>query len=183
MSPTRRNLLAGGVAAAAAVAGAGVAWWRQQAPTANAPDAAPGDADALAALWALRLARPEGGELVLADLRGQPLLLNFWATWCPPCVKEMPELDRFHQAFGPKGWQVVGLAIDGPTPVREFLARVKVGFPIGLAGLDGTELVRSLGNAQGALPFSVLIGARGQVLQRKRGETSFDELAGWARQA
>jgi thiol-disulfide isomerase/thioredoxin len=180
MANARRTALIAGVATAAAAAGAGVAWWRRgPAPTAGAP----GDAAALAALWALRLARPDGGELVLADLRGRPLLINFWATWCPPCVKEMPELDRFHQAFGPQGWQVVGLAIDGPTAVREFLAKVKVGFPIGLAGLGGTELVRSLGNAQGALPFSVLIGAGGQVLQRKLGETHFDELAGWARQA
>jgi thiol-disulfide isomerase/thioredoxin len=183
MASARRTALIAGVAAAAAAAGAGVAWWRRgPAPTASAA-AAPGDAAALAALWALRLARPEGGELVLADLRGKPLLINFWATWCPPCVKEMPELDRFHQAFSPKGWQVVGLAIDGPTAVREFLAKVKVGFPIGLAGLGGTELVRSLGNTQGALPFSVLVGANGQVLQRKLGETHFDELAGWARQA
>jgi thiol-disulfide isomerase/thioredoxin len=183
MASARRTALIAGVAAAAAAAGAGVAWWRRgPAPTASAA-AQPGDAAALAALWALTLARPDGSDLVLADLRGKPLLINFWATWCPPCVKEMPELDRFHQAFSPQGWQVVGLAIDGPTAVREFLAKVKVGFPIGLAGLGGTELVRSLGNAQGGLPFSVLIGASGQVLQRKLGETHFDELAGWARQA
>jgi thiol-disulfide isomerase/thioredoxin len=183
MGNARRNVLVAGVAAAAAAAGAGVAWWRRgPAPTASAA-AQPGDTDALAALWALRLDRPEGGELVLAELRGKPLLINFWATWCPPCVKEMPELDRFHRAFSPQGWQVVGLAIDGPTAVREFLTRVKVGFPIGMAGLGGTELVRSLGNPRGGLPFSVLIGASGQVLQRKLGETHFDELAGWARQA
>ncbi|MDO9285925.1 MAG: TlpA disulfide reductase family protein [Aquabacterium sp.] len=162
-----------------------MAWWRQTAPPtvdgATPPAAATGDD--LAALWALRVDRPEGGELVLADLRGQPLLINFWATWCAPCVREMPELDRFQRAFGPKGWRVVGLAIDGPTPVREFLARVKVGFAIGLAGLDGTELVRQLGNPQGGLPFTVMISADGRVLQRKMGETHFDELAGWAARA
>ena len=132
-------------------------------------------------MWALRFERPEGGELVMADLRGRPLVLNFWATWCPPCIKEMPELDRFHREFAPQGWQVVGLAIDGPTPVRDFLRRVPVGFAIGLAGLGGTDLVRRLGNAAGGLPFSVIFGRDGQVLHRKLGETSFDELAGWAR--
>lgn len=182
-STGRRTALIVGVGAAAALAGAGLAWRRQPAQSAqSAPPPAAAD-PALAALWALRLERPEGGELVLAGLRGKPLLINFWATWCPPCVKEMPELDRFHQAWAPKGWQVLGLAIDGPTPVRNFLAKVKVGFPIGLAGLDGTELVRSLGNASGGLPFSVLVGANGQVLQRKLGETNFDELSRWAGQA
>lgn len=179
----RRHLLTAGVGAGAAALGAGVALWRRQPGNGPAPGAAalPGDAGALAALWAQRFARPEGGEIDMASLRGKPLLINFWATWCAPCVREMPEIDRFHQQFGPQGWQVLGLAIDGPTPVREFLAKVKVGFPIGLAGLDGTELVKTLGNAQGGLPFTVLIGADGQVGQRKIGETNHDELARWVK--
>lgn len=124
-----------------------------------------------------------GKDVRLSDFRGQPMLINFWATWCAPCVRELPEFDRFHREFGGRGWQVVGLAIDGPTPVREFLGRVKVGFPIGLAGLDGTELVRALGNTQGGLPFSVMVNAAGRVVQRKLGETHFDELRGWAERA
>lgn len=166
----RRTLVTGGVAAAAVVSGVGWALRRQR------QQAAQDDG-----LWALRFERPEGGELVMAELRGRLLVLNFWATWCPPCVKEMPELDRFHRTFAPQGWQVVGLAIDGPTPVRDFLRRVPVGFPIGLAGLGGTDLVRKLGNPAGGLPFSVIFGRDAQVLQRKLGETSFDELADWAR--
>jgi thiol-disulfide isomerase/thioredoxin len=171
-APARRRLLTLGVAAAAALGGGAIAWWRQAAPP----------ADDLSALWALRPERPEGGQLVMAERRGHPLLINFWATWCAPCVREMPEIDRFHRAFGPQGWQVVGLAIDSAAPVREFLGRVKVGFPIGLAGLDGTELVRQLGNVQGGLPFTVLIDAKGRVRQRKLGETHYDELAAWAAQ-
>ncbi len=189
----RRKLLTVGVAGGAALAGVGLAWWRQQAPApadgfgttnnASSTAAPPGPSSALDALWNLRLVQPDGPELVMAGLRGKPLLINFWATWCAPCVREMPEIDRFHREFAPRGWQVLGLAIDGAAPVREFLSRVKVGFTIGLAGLDGTELVRSLGNAQGSLPFSVMINAKGQVLQRKLGETNFTELAAWANKA
>ena len=181
----RRRLLSIGVAAAAALAGLGTAWWRQSgAPTsADAAAAAAAAGDPLDRLWSLSLARPEGGELALVTLRGKPLLINFWATWCPPCVRELPEIDRFHREFGPRGWQVLGVAIDGPTPVREFLSRVKIGFPTVLAGLEGTELVNRLGNPQGGLPFSVMIDGSGRVLQRKLGETHFDELAGWAAKA
>jgi thiol-disulfide isomerase/thioredoxin len=180
--PRRRLLATAGVAVAAGLAGLGLARLRQPGAAADAAGTTPAGDD-LAALWALTLVRPEGGELVLAGLRGKPLLVNFWATWCAPCLRELPEIDRFHREFGPRGWQVLGLAIDGPTPVREFLTRVKLGFPIGLAGLDGTDLVRGLGNPQGGLPFSVMIGAQGRVLQRKIGETHFDELAGWAAKA
>jgi thiol-disulfide isomerase/thioredoxin len=106
--------------------------------------------------------------------------MNFWATWCPPCVKEMPLLDQFHRQHRAAGWQVVGLAVDGPTPVRQFLARVPVGFAIGLAGFDGTELSRRLGNERGALPFTVVFGKEGRVLHRKLGEVTPEELATWA---
>jgi thiol-disulfide isomerase/thioredoxin len=119
----------------------------------------------------------------MAELRGRPLVLNFWATWCPPCIKEMPQLDRFQAAFAGRGWRVVGLAVDGPTPVREFLARQPVGFAVGLAGLDGTDLSRQLGNERGALPFTALFNADGHIIQRKLGETSFDELSRWASSA
>jgi len=173
----RRDWIAAGGIGALAAAG-GVAWNLRQGAGPAAPSEVP--ADDPAGLWSRRFEKPSGGELAMADLRGKPLVLNFWATWCPPCVKEMPELDRFHRTYAGKGWQVVGLAIDGPTPVREFLVRVPVGFTIGLAGFEGTDLGRQLGNDKGGLPFTVLFDRRGAVVRRKLGETNFDELSRWA---
>jgi len=169
----RRQCLGLGLGAAAAAAGAAVAWHQQTASG--------GGADVPAGMWGLRFERPEGGELAMASLRGRPLLINFWATWCAPCIKELPEIDRFSQRFRDQQGQVLGLAIDSPTPVREFLGRVKVGFPTALGGLDGTDLIHQLGNLQGGLPFSVLIDAKGRIAQRKMGETSFNELLAWAK--
>ena len=174
-SQGRRALLYGAVAAAATAGGLGWAWWRDK-QSAELSETAGG-------VWDLRFPQPGGGELVMQALRGRPLVLNFWATWCPPCVKEMPDLDRFQRQFAAQGWQVVGLAIDAPTAVREFLARTPVGYPIGLAGLDGTGLSRRLGNEGGALPFTVVFDAAGRVVQRKLGESSLEQMQAWVKLA
>ncbi len=173
---TRRLLLAGVGALAAA---AGAFWYGRQSAAPGAPSAR-GDAEAID-LWSLRFPRPQGGELVMAERRGKPLLINFWATWCPPCIKELPEFDRFSRSHD-KQLRVVGLAIDSLAPVQEFLKKQPVGFDIGLAGFSGTDLARSLGNSAGALPFTVLLDAKGVVVQRKLGETQYAELESWARQ-
>lgn len=175
----RRQLLLAGAAAAALAAGAGIAWQRRGTVGDGTGDASRDNP--AEALWQHNFERPEGGMLAMAGLRGKPLLINFWATWCAPCVREMPQIDRFYREFQPKGWEIVGLAIDGPTPVREFLAtKLKIGFPIALAGLEGTELTRQLGNDRGGLPFTVLVNAAGRIAQRKLGETSYEELRRWA---
>lgn len=175
-SPTRRGMLFGGVAAAAAVAGAGGAWWKGQ--SANAASGEKLDAG----FWGKSFERPEGGDLALVSLKGKPLLLNFWATWCPPCVEEMPMIDAFFRQHGGNGWQVVGLAIDQPSAVRKFLQKTPVTYPTGLAGLEGTELVKNLGNTGGGLPFTLVLNSDGSVAARKMGKLEAADLAKWQRE-
>ena len=171
----RRHWLFAGVAALAAAAGAGGAWWQRRAGGGAGAEALDPD------FWALRFERPEGGELVFDQLRGKPLLVNFWATWCPPCVEEMPMIDEFFRSSAPQGWQVVGLAIDQPSAVRKFLTRTPVSYPIGLAGLQGTDWVKRLGNTAGGLPFTLVVDAGGSVAARKMGKLEASDLQSWRR--
>jgi len=164
-----------GVAAAAAVTGAGVAWWQIQPHGSNAASD-----PALQAFWQQSFDSPEGAAMPMAGFSGKPLLVNFWATWCPPCVEELPLIDRFHADNRARGWQVLGLAVDQPSAVRTWLQRKPMGFPVVMAGLQGTELSKSLGNLTGGLPFTIVLGAGGQLLHRKIGKVSAEDLALWA---
>ncbi|MES2888649.1 MAG: TlpA disulfide reductase family protein [Pseudomonadota bacterium] len=172
----RRHWLTGGVAVAAATAGAGWALWREQQ---QAAAQAAGDAE----LWRQRFDRPDGTLLAMDSLRGRPTLVNFWATWCPPCLQEMPLLNAFHQPTPGSGWQVLGLAVDNVEPVQAYLKRLPVTFPVAIAGFGGLELASSLGNSTRQLPFSVLFNAGGEVIGRKLGAFTEAELAGWRAKA
>lgn len=176
---TRRTFIISAAGASALTLGGWLSWRGTESSAIAASKS--GDA-APAQLWAQTFDAPNSGALKLAEHRGHPIVLNFWATWCPPCVKELPTLDRFHREYSARGWRVIGLAIDGPTPVRTFLAKTPVSFPIGLAGMGGTELASSLGNTQGGLPFTVVLGADGQIKARKLGPCEFSDLTGWVKQ-
>lgn len=168
--PKRRHWMIG-VAAGAVVAGVGVSWWRS---TANR---LPPAVEQL--LWSSRFDQPDGSPLSLESFRGRPLVINFWATWCPPCVEEMPLLDRFFQQNSSKGWQIVGIAIDQPSAVRRFLAAQPVHYPIALGGLNGNHLGRQLGNETGSLPYTLVLDARGHVMQQKLGRLDAQDIQKW----
>lgn len=182
--PNGRRRLLGAAAAIAASAGLGVAWWRERTPTLSqtaSQDAANGASDpALLAFWQAGFDTPTGGRLSTSAFRGRPLLVNFWATWCPPCVEELPLIEAFYRQNSPKSWQVIGIAADRATAVNQFLVKLPLSFPVAIAGLDGVALSRSLGNVAGGLPYTVVIGGDGRVIQRKMGQIQTEDLSRWA---
>lgn len=187
----RRNLVFGGVAVAAGLAGAGAAWWKNQphqttsgvagpAQRASGAVALGGTGGVADSFWQLTFDTPDGKNFVMSSFRGKPLVVNFWATWCPPCIEELPLLDYFYQENKDKGMQVVGLAVDQPSAVRTWLQSRPLNFPVGMAGFNGTELSKTLGNLAGSLPFTVVFGASGELLHRRIGKVQPQELALWA---
>lgn len=117
---------------------------------------------------------------VPAAYAGRPLLLNVWASWCGPCVREMPELDRYARAQGPNGAQVVGIALDDAAAVASFLHRVPVSYPVLLDTPGPRDAGVRLGNPQGVLPYTVLIDPQGRVRKQKVGPFQPGEVESWA---
>jgi thiol-disulfide isomerase/thioredoxin len=127
-------------------------------------------------LYAQSLNDLAGKPQSLGQWKGKPLLVNFWASWCAPCVSEMPELSALAAKDGGRHINVIGIGIDSPSNMSEFVAKTKVSYPLYVGGMSGTDLARELGNAAGGLPFTVLIGADGQVRKTYLGRLKFDQL-------
>jgi len=178
-APTRRRWAGaiGATAGAAALAGLGFSLWREERNTNPQADAVVGTGGKLGdAFWSLQWSSPQGTQLAMRSFAGRPLLINFWATWCPPCVEELPLINHFYRQNKANGWQVLGLAVDKLAAVKVFLQKMPLDFPVAIAGLAGAELARTLGNVSGGLPFSVVIGREGSLLHRKLGLLSEADL-------
>jgi thiol-disulfide isomerase/thioredoxin len=169
-SLSKRSLLAG-AAITAGLTGAGLALW--QTRVVGPVDGALND------LWNLKLDLPQGGTFGFSSLRGKPALLNFWATWCPPCVEELPLLNAFYKLNAAKKWQVIGIAVDNAKAVNQFLSKMPLNFPTPLAGMAGIELTRTLGNVSGGLPFTVVLDAAGRIAVRHMGKLTAAQLEGF----
>jgi len=115
-----------------------------------------------------------GDSITLASLRGSPVLLNIWATWCPPCRKEMPDLQELHERHSPNGLQVVGVSIDAAgmdDAVRQFLEEYGVTYTI---LRDPSDRISSVFMTQG-VPVTILIDSDGKVLWRRLGPVSAED--------
>jgi thiol-disulfide isomerase/thioredoxin len=168
-SQSRRNILLAGAGVVACAAGAlgGYAWLQRGA----APKSA-----ATKLLEAQFIGLDEQ-KTALNQWRGKTLLVNFWATWCGPCREEMPDFVRAQNEFGAKGLQIVGLAVDRKEPVQRFMRELGVNYPVLMADVAWLDEVKTMGNPQGVLPYSVVFATNGEVMLNRVGKIKFSEIA------
>lgn len=117
------------------------------------------------------------GDTVSPDaFRGRVLIVNFWATWCAPCIREIPLLVETRARLGADKVEIIGVAMDDPDAVRQFIAERDVPYPIALATMSDAALMHAYGNSRNALPFTVILDAEGRLAARKLGEYHAPEL-------
>lgn len=125
-------------------------------------------------------------EFALPDLSGQTrsisewkdkiLVINFWATWCPSCREEMPDLVALQEQYAAQGVQVIGIALEDKAPVEEYLHSFKINYPTLLAGDQGMALAGQLGNRAEAVPYTVVVDRHGMIRDRHLGKLSKPEM-------
>lgn len=134
------------------------------------------DSNNLARLMAASLPDLDGKPQALAQWRGKVMVVNFWATWCSPCLKEIPEFVRMQEKLGKQGLQFVGIAVDNPVNVREFAIKYRMNYPVLIGEMDAIELARAAGNELGGLPFTVIVDRKGQLLGTELGGLNEQKL-------
>jgi thiol-disulfide isomerase/thioredoxin len=117
-----------------------------------------------------------GHQHNISEWRGKVVLINFWATWCPPCREEIPDFIALQQQYADKGVQFIGIALDDMEPVAEYAASAKINYPILLGGDNGITLAQQLGNSVGAVPYTLIVDREGQIIHQHPGGLSKQQI-------
>jgi thiol-disulfide isomerase/thioredoxin len=136
----------------------------------------PAEKNSPSALPEFNLPDLSGHQHNISEWRGKVLVINFWATWCPPCRKEIPDFVALQEQDADKGVQFIGIALEDQEPVAEYLATTKINYPMLLGGDNGITLAHQLGNIIDAVPYTLIVNPQGQIIHRHPGELSKDQL-------
>lgn len=117
----------------------------------------------------------EGTPRSIRDWDGKVILVNFWATWCPPCVREMPAFIKLYETYQDKGFTIIGIALDNKQDVIDFIDPMGVEYPVLLGDQKGIKLTQEYGNRLGVLPYTVVIDRNGRIIERHRNEMTYEE--------
>jgi thiol-disulfide isomerase/thioredoxin len=134
------------------------------------------DHSAAQALFATSLPNLANQPQKLSQWKGKALLVNFWATWCAPCVREMPALSALQRESKNPAMQIIGIGVDSASNIQEFSTQYKISYPLYVAGTAGTDLLRTMGDQAGGLPFSILISPDGHIAKTYLGRLNMDEV-------
>jgi peroxiredoxin len=167
MNHSLRNILAvTAIALVAAAAGYGTALWLRQTDGALPPSRAAG----------FELKDLAGKTYTQNSWPGKLIVLNFWATWCPPCRHEIPGFIRLQEKYQKAGLQIVGISIDEPEAVARYWQEMKINYPLLLADDHTFDLMAAYGNPRGGLPYSVVITPNGEFAANRLGAYEEKEL-------
>jgi thiol-disulfide isomerase/thioredoxin len=167
VSASKRALVLGAAGLAACGAGAlGGYWWLTRGAVAGEE----------AKLLGASFESLDGTTTPVSRWKGKTLIVNFWATWCGPCREEMPDFVKAQALYAPAGLQIIGLAIDRKAPVEKFVAELKINYPILMADPAWLDAVKTMGNPQGVLPFTLVFSPSNELMLRRVGKLKFDEI-------
>lgn len=163
--------------AALVIVFATTAWLSPQLNRAFAEDAAPAVTSS-DALWAASFRDTSGVVQKFDGLKGKVAIVYFWATWCEPCQKEAPQLKALYEKHHANGVEVLGIAMDNADKVREFVAANHLPFMVVYGGREAVQLSKDLGNSLGGIPYLVVIGRDGKIVERITGEVKDGRIEG-----
>lgn len=175
MSKATSTLLMAGLAIAGLASGYVFNNWQHQQKLEQTKAESPEHASVEKLRPLFKLKDLEGKVRDVKEWDGNVLMINFWATWCPPCRKEMPAFIDLQEKYADKGFTIIGIALDEKQAVIDFTDPMGMNYPILLGDQEGMTLTTAYGNRLGVLPFTVIVDRKGKIIHRKRSELSFEQ--------
>ena len=178
MSKTTSTLLMVGLAVAGLASGYIFNNWQHQQKLAETKVTASGETVVSNVRPLFKLKDLEDKVRDIKEWDGKVLMINFWATWCPPCRREMPAFIELQEKYQDKGFTIIGVALDEKQAVIDFTDPMGMNYPILLAEQEGITLTKAYGNNLGVLPYTVIVDRKGNIIHRQRSELTFEQVEG-----